>query len=261
MTRRHITFAVRGGALVGTFDEAAGTTGLLVVTGGNEVRAGAHRGMAMLAARLAQSGMPVFRYDRRGVGDSTGRNSGFKGAREDVLAAAEAFRSAAPQMERLIGFGNCDGATSLAWWGRDAGCHAVILANPWLVDGADDLPPPAAIKAHYLAQLRNPRAWQRIARRGLSLGKLARGVRQLATSDQRDDHSQYTLRAIAAWGDDATIVLARTDGTAITYADAARRAGMTPRTVTIDTGSHSFARPGDAEALEAVIRQALSAPE
>ena len=75
--RRLIVFPCAGERLTGTLDEAPGKTGLLIVSGGNEVRMGAHRGMASLAARLAASGVPVFRYDRRGIGDSTGSNGGF----------------------------------------------------------------------------------------------------------------------------------------------------------------------------------------
>jgi exosortase A-associated hydrolase 1 len=259
MPRRHLTFACAGETLVGTIDEAAGTTGLLIVTGGNEVRAGAHRGMTLLAGRLAASGTPVFRYDRRGTGDSAGSNAGFRGARDDLLAAATAFRAAAPHLTRLVAFGNCDAATSLAWWGREAGCDALVLANPWVVAAEADLPPPAAIKAHYSAQLRDPAAWLRVARSGLSLPKLVRGLRSIAAPAIADDLTSRTLAAIAGWGADVTVVLASGDATAIAYADAARRAGITPPTITIDTGSHSFARAGDAEALEAVIRRVLSA--
>ncbi len=57
---------------MGTLDDAPGTTGLLIVSGGNEVRAGAFAGQARLAAEIAAAGHPVFRFDRRGVGDSTG---------------------------------------------------------------------------------------------------------------------------------------------------------------------------------------------
>lgn len=258
--RRHLTFPCSGETLVGTIDEAAGATGLLIVTGGNEIRCGAHRGMALLAARLADSGTPVFRYDRRGTGDSTGTNAGFQGARDDLLAAADTFRTAAPQLTRLVGFGNCDAATSLAWWGREAGCAALVLANPWVVAAPADLPPRAAIKAHYAAQLRDPAAWLRVARRGLSLPKLVRGLRSVAAPAPADDLTSRTIDALRNWGDDATVVLASGDGTAIAYADAARRTGAASPTISIDTGSHSFARLGDAEALEAAVRRVLSAP-
>lgn len=258
--RRIITFACGGETLVGSLDKAAGSTGLLIVTGGNEVRAGAHRGMALLAARLAGAGVPVFRYDRRGVGDSGGVNAGFAGARDDLLAAAAAFQAAAPEVTRIVGFGNCDAATTLAWWGREAGCDAVVLANPWVVEPAGDLPPAAAVKAHYAAQMRDRRAWWRVLRRGLSLSRLMQGFRLVVAPVRATGLTERTLDAIAGWGEDATVVLARGDGTAVAYADAARRFGLAVRTVMVETGSHSFARAGDAEALEAAIRSIVSLP-
>src|SRR3546814_6776173 len=67
-------------------------TGLLIVAGGNELRSGAHRGMAKLAARLARDGFPVFRFDRRGVGDSEGENGGFLSSGPDIAEAVAAFQ-------------------------------------------------------------------------------------------------------------------------------------------------------------------------
>src|SRR3546814_2513341 len=53
--RTLIAFPCEGETLVGTLDAAPGKTGLLIVSGGNEIRVGAHRGMALLAERLARS--------------------------------------------------------------------------------------------------------------------------------------------------------------------------------------------------------------
>ncbi|RZM08134.1 MAG: hydrolase 1, exosortase A system-associated, partial [Sphingomonas sp.] len=92
--RELITFACEGETLAATLDDAVGMTGLLIVSGGNEIRSGAHRGMATLAHRLAETGIPIFRYDRRGVGDATGDNGGFLTAEPDLIAAAAAFRAA-----------------------------------------------------------------------------------------------------------------------------------------------------------------------
>lgn len=251
--RRLIAFPCAGETLVGTLDEAAGATGLLIVSGGNEVRAGAHRGMAMLARRLAARDVPVFRYDRRGIGDSGGENSGYAGARDDLLAAVAAFRVAAPHVARIVGFGNCDGATTLALWAHEAGVNALVLANPWVVETTDAFPPPAAIRAHYSVQLRDPAAWWRLLRGGVSLGKLVHGLARIGRRGTSGDLAARVLDAIG----DATIVLARGDNTAIAFADAARGRNAA-RTITIDTASHSFARPGDAAALEAAIMTALA---
>jgi hypothetical protein len=50
MTRRHVTFHCQGSELVGTLDPAPGRTGLLIVTGGNELRSAASRPSASIAA-------------------------------------------------------------------------------------------------------------------------------------------------------------------------------------------------------------------
>ncbi len=258
MMRRNLLIPIATDTIVATIDEAPNPTGLLIVTGGNETRAGAHRGMSQLAAKLAATGTPVFRYDRRGTGDSSGPNTGYAGARKDLLAAADAFRKHAPHLTRLIAFGNCDAATTLALWGKEAGCDHVLLANPWVVEPKYDLPPPAAIKAHYAARLRDPRAWKQIAKTGVSIPKLIKGLRRIATPAPTGDLTSRAFAAIAAWGNDATIILATGDATAIAYADAAARASLTPTTIRIPTNSHSFARPADGEALEAAIRSILA---
>src|SRR3546814_13676314 len=106
--RTLIAFPGEGETLVGTLDAAPGKTGLLIVSGGNEIRVGAHRGMALLAERLAAAGLPVFRFDRRGIGDSTGANDGYTSSGPDIAAAVRAFRAQVPHLSTLIGFGNCE---------------------------------------------------------------------------------------------------------------------------------------------------------
>lgn len=251
--RRLIRFPCAGETLVGTLDEATGTTGLLIVSGGNEVRAGAHRGMAMLAHRLAATGVPVFRYDRRGTGDSSGANGGYADSADDMAAAAACFRATAPHLRRLVGFGNCDAASALALFGRATGIDRIVLANPWVVESGDALPPAAAIRARYAQRLRDPRAWWRMLRGGVDARKLLLGLRKLSVREP-DDLAARVLAAITAWGDDAQILLATGDATAIAFADAARGRGLAIDV--IDTASHSFA--GDAgAALEAAIRRHL----
>ena len=113
MSRRHLTFSCEGSTLVGSLDEAEGTTGLLIVTGGNELRSGAWAGQAQFAARIAEAGFPVFRFDRRGTGDSDGPNGEFRSSALDIAAALAAFHAQRPTLNRIVGFGNCDAASAL----------------------------------------------------------------------------------------------------------------------------------------------------
>jgi alpha-beta hydrolase superfamily lysophospholipase len=254
--RRVIAFACEGETLVASLDEAAGTTGLLVVSGGNEVRAGTHRGMARLAARVAAAGVPALRYDRRGVGDASGTNGGSRSGAPDLAAAAAAFRRETG-IARVVGLGNCDGASALALHGRDAGLDAAILTNPWLRDEDDGLPPRAAIGRRFAEIARRPAEWPRLLGK-LSPATVARLLRlggKLARRDRDPPEADAILAAIRAWGSDATILLADRDATAAVFA--ARATGLAAERIA--TASHSFA-DAENELAEAVLRVLRKSP-
>lgn len=256
--RRLIEFPCAGERLLGTLDEASGETGLLIVSGGNEIRSGAHRGMALLAARLAAAGVPVFRFDRRGVGDSSGENGGFRSSAPDIAAAAATF-TAETGVRRLVAFGNCDAATALALFGQCAGIDRLILANPWVIEDDDDLPPAAAIRARYAEKLKNPREWLRLASGGVDLRKLASGLRKVSQAHplREDALAARLIDALYGWGARATILLAAGDATAIAFRDATKAATLATPTETLDSPSHSFARGGDADWLLERIMTAI----
>jgi len=252
--RSMIAFPCDGETLVGTIDAAAGTTGLLIVSGGNEIRCGAHRGMALLAQAVAAAGYPVLRYDRRGIGDATGRNRGFLSAEADLVAAAAGFRRHIPRLERIVGFGNCDAATTLALFGSGAGIDRLLLANPWTIESPDDLPPAAAIRATYRRRLTDPHAWARLLTGRVDMAKALRGLRK-ATAKPASGLAARVVGAIEAWGANAQVILADGDATAQAYAAAARHLPATR----IPTDSHSFARLPDQRLLLAAVLRALGA--
>ncbi|WCM29166.1 hydrolase 1, exosortase A system-associated [Sphingomonas sp. QA11] len=257
--RRLITFPCAGDRLAATLDEGKAATGLLIVSGGNEIRIGAHRGMAMLAARLAAAGTPVLRYDRRGIGDSTGNNHGFLESAPDIAAAAATF-VAETRIRHLVAFGNCDAATALALFHGVAGIDALILANPWVIEDSDDLPPTAAIRARYAQKLRDPREVLRLLRGGVNITKIFGGLRKIssAKSPAADSLASRLIAALAASTIPITILLARRDNTAIAFRkqwDASPTANITLREY--DTDSHSFATKADKQWLFDEIETAL----
>ena len=238
--RRQLTFVCERASLAATLDETDSACGLLIVSGGNEVRSGAHRGMPELAAMMAAHGHPVFRFDRRGVGDSEGENHGFRSGGPDIAAALASFRAACPKLKRVVAFGNCDAANALALHG--APVDARVLANPWVIPSSGAMPPPAAIKAHYVQRLRDTDAWRALLTGRIAMGKLAKGLGRLAAArpPQADSLADKTVRAIEASNIPTTIVLATRDATAIAFADVWRSDPAIP-VVRIDSASHSFA--------------------
>ena len=265
--RHQLTFPCDGAMLAATLDEAPGTTGLLIVSGGNEIRSGAHRGMAMLAARIAAGGHPVFRFDRRGIGDSEGDNGGYQSSAPDMAAAIAAFRGAAPQLTRIVAFGNCDAASALLLH-QPLALDGLILANPWTYENDDSeetdepaLPPAAAIRARYLSRLTDPKSLLRLLKGEIDIRKLARGLSALSrrTTPAAPDSLPARLNvALANLPCPATILLATGDRTAQAFVE-----NCDPGAVPIerlDSASHSFAGD-DGEWLTERVLGLLTRPQ
>ena len=284
--RRWLSFAVEGSQCAATLDEAAGATGLLIVSGGNEIRSGAHRGMARLAAAVARAGYPVLRFDRRGVGDSEGDNGGFESSAEDLAAAVAVFREQCPQLTKIVGFGNCDAASALLLHHRVGGVDALLLGNPWTIEGEDvvepqnrssdignpdisvpyetsALPPAAAIRARYWAKLKDPREWWRLLRGGVNLAKLVKGLKAASSAPAPSGLAARLAAAAARIEVPMTVLIASGDGTAQAFLSEWSRPsfkGMRDkaRIERFDTPSHSFADAASRAWLEARVLEALA---
>lgn len=261
MTRLHLEFGCGSLKLAGTLDSAPGLTGLLIVSGGNEIRSGAFSGQAKLAARIAAKGFPVFRFDRRGIGDSEGENRGFRKSAKDIESALEAFKALAPQLEKVVGFGNCDAASALML-AEGAGCDGLVLSNPWTIEeedtGKDASPPPAAIRARYAGKLKDPAELARLLRGGVDLGKLARGLfRAVASSKAPTGLAEEMREGLSAFGGPATILLATSDRTAQVFESCWDKTD--PRISRCEGAGHSYVEPDHQRWLEEQILAALRA--
>jgi exosortase A-associated hydrolase 1 len=239
--RKPLLFTCEGDPLLGTLDSAGGETGLLIVSGGNEIRAGAWAGQAQLAARIAAVGHPVFRYDRRGVGDSSGLNRGFRDSYLDIAAALVAFRAGAPELRRVVAFGNCDAASALMLSAGSLEIDALVLANPWTVENDDEAAPvqaPASLRRRYAAKLADPAEWKRLLGGGVDLRKLVGGLRQAASPAPKSALADEMRAGLARFGGAVSILLASRDRTAELFAAAW---GEDRRIARRASASHSFA--------------------
>lgn len=261
MSRHFHSFSCDGAGLAATLDAAPGTTGLLIVSGGNEIRAGAFGGQAALAARIAHAGFPVLRFDRRGIGDSEGENLGFRHSASDLRAALAAFRTMMPQLVRVVAFGNCDAASALML-ARGAGADALVLSNPWTIEneeGSEEsaaAPPPAAIRARYLEKLANPREVMRLLSGRVNLRKLAQGITQaLKPAPAPSSLAQELAAGLADFSGEVRILLATADRTAQVFAAAWDRSD--PRIHRCEGGTHAYVAPAHRAWLEAQLLEML----
>ncbi|HET8611304.1 MAG TPA: hydrolase 1, exosortase A system-associated [Sphingomonas sp.] len=247
--REILPFACEGETLLATLDGPRdATTGWLFVTGGTQTRVGPHRLYERLADALAEAGQAVLRFDRRGVGDSGGADPGYDGSAPDLAAALALLKARVPTLDRLLGFGLCDGATALALNREPLGLDMLALANPWAVEPRDDLPPAAAIRGHYRRKIADPKAWGALLRGRINLGRLARGLLRSAWTEQ----SALAHRLAGGIRPRDTIILARDDGTAQAFRAACGK--VDARWQTIATASHSFADgPAFAELRDALL--------
>lgn len=134
-----LVFDVNGQPMVGVLSRpvAPARVGVVVVVGGPQYRAGSHRQFVSLAWALAAAGHAVLRFDYRGMGDSGGPLRNFEQIDDDLRAAVDALTARQPQLEQVVLWGLCDGASAaLMYAPRDERVTALALANPW-ARGAD----------------------------------------------------------------------------------------------------------------------------
>lgn len=256
--RLHTPFPCGSLSLAGTLDSAPATTGLLIVSGGNEIRSGAFMGQSNLAASIAKAGFPVFRFDRRGIGDSEGENRGFRKSAKDIRAALDAFKAISPQMERVFAFGNCDAASALML-SQGGGCDGLILANPWTIEqGEGSTPLPAAIRSRYANKLRSPSEIKRLLTGGVNLRKLLGGMfRSVGGEPSASGLAEEMREGLSGFEGPVRILLATADRTAQTFEANWDKAD--PRIHRCDGAGHAFVEPSHRDWLEQQILAALRA--
>jgi hypothetical protein len=166
-------------------------------------------------------------------------------------------------VKRIMAFGNCDAASALLLH-RPEGLSALLLSNIWVVEPVDGLPPPAAVKSHYLQRLKDPKAWIALLSGAINLRKLASGLARLAAPRAPSALSDQIAAAMAGGTIPAHILLARRDGTALAFAEAwesaafaAARTSGRYRITMLDSSAHSFGRAADYAMLKEALLESL----
>lgn len=107
--------------------------GVLIVVGGPQYRVGSHRQFVLLARALAKSGFAVYRFDYRGMGDSSGTPRDFENIEGDIRSATDHFFKAVPSLKEVVIWGLCDAASAALFYApTDARVTGLVLLNPWV---------------------------------------------------------------------------------------------------------------------------------
>lgn len=158
---RPIVFACEGAWLSGAIHRgAAGARRgvVIVVAGGPQYRAGAHRQFVSLARLLAAQGIPVLRFDLRGMGDSSGQYLGYQHSVPDIRAAIDALQAAEPSVTEVVPFGECESASGILFYAfRDPRVVGAALANPWV--RTQEVQAEAILKHYYRDRLLSREFW------------------------------------------------------------------------------------------------------
>ena len=136
--------------------------GLLIVVGGPQYRIGSHRQFVQMCRAAAQSGITAFRFDVRGMGDSSGASRSFEDVGSDITRAVDFFTKQAG-LSGVVLWGLCDGASAIAITAtNDDQVKGLVLVNPWVHE--ESLKHKAFVETYYRNQIFNPATYRRLFR-------------------------------------------------------------------------------------------------
>lgn len=179
-----VVFDCSGSPLVGVLHRGhpARQRGVLVVVGGPQYRVGSHRQFVLLARALAENGIPVLRFDYRGMGDGHGKDVGFEQIDDDIRSAVDEFFELTPHLEEVVLWGLCDAASAAAFYAAaDERVTGLVLLNPWV--RSEQGMARAYLTHYYVRRIFSADLWRKVVGGGFSpLGAFKDFIRVLRRS-------------------------------------------------------------------------------
>ena len=260
-------FRVRDEIVVGVLHSPAkvGKTGVLFIVGGRQYRTGAQRQFVRLGRCLASAGFPAFRFDVRGMGDSSAAEPRFfLETTDDITAAIAEFRRLSPDLDRLLLWGLCDGASAAAVYAAEhQNVGGVMMVNPWVTTKSGAAR--TTLKHYYQKRLVSAGFWRQLINGKIdplqslrSLGLLMRHRFGNFDNHSHDEPDLPTIvfAAIEHFDGEFVVVISEKDLTASEFKDEHDRrynvAGVTSpvEKFTIVQADHTFSTPDQHDQLE-----------
>jgi len=151
--------------------------GVVIIVGGPQYRVGSHRQFTLLSRDLAASGIPAFRFDYRGMGDSEGSIRTFEDVNEDLRSALDAFAEAVPSVAEFVIWGLCDAASAASFYAHhDPRVCGLVLLNPWV--RTEQGIAKTYLKRYYVRRLLAPEFWTKVVKGRFNYREAGRSLRE-----------------------------------------------------------------------------------
>lgn len=272
--------------------------GVIIIVGGPQYRAGSHRQFVQLARGLARHGVAALRFDTRGMGDSSGAQRTLEAIEADIGAAIDGLQTARPQIQRVVLWGLCGGASAALLYWRHCGDERVrgmVLVNPWV--RSEESLARTRLSHYYVRRLGQRDFWKKLVTFKLasrSATELMDSIRVMRRARSQFSHShdapgmdapgpeaadgagaplhQRMARAWALFGGPKLVVLSGEDFTAKEFLDAAAADPQWQRNLAqggvtrfdVAGADHTFSDPAAQRAVEertwSWLLQALALP-
>lgn len=178
-------------------------TGVVIIVGGPQYRAGSHRQFVLLSRALAAAGYAVLRFDYRGMGDSTGDLQNFETVNPDIACAIDTLQAGVPGLRKVVLWGLCDGASAALLYcqaTQDLRVAGLCLLNPWVRSPASLAK--THVKHYYAQRLRQKEFWSkllsgRVAWRAFA--GLAQNLRVALRTQPEATSTAFQDRMAVAW--------------------------------------------------------------
>lgn len=272
-----LVFPCASDSLVGILSRRAGDghdTGVVIVVGGPQYRAGSHRQFVTLARALAHAGFAVLRFDCSGMGDSTGKLHTFEHISADIGTAIGALMAATPELKRVVLWGLCDGASAALLYlhGQpDARVAGLALLNPWVRSEASLAK--THVKHYYRQRLMERAFWLKLFRGKVAISAVQGLLRNLraslgtppASAQAAAPYQERMAMAWAAFEGQTLLMLSQNDYTArefveYTVSSAAWRQALAlrpPQRIELAGADHTCSQPAAQRAVEDATKQWL----
>jgi exosortase A-associated hydrolase 1 len=250
--------------------DGATLTAVLIVSGGAQYRTGSHRQFVQPARALSLAGHPVLRFDMPGLGDSLGEPLSFEASAPVIGDAIDALYRQVPQIDRVVLWGLCDGASACLLYVQarhDPRVAGLALLNPWVRNEASMAR--AQVKHYYKRRVLQASFWRKLARGQVgwqAVQDLGRQLHQLGcsvrTRQRPPSNDRFQDRMAMAWQTfpgSVLLLLSEHDLTAQEFVEHAqtdarwlgwkRRERLTRHR--LDQADHTCSEPASARQLQA----------